>query len=206
MRLRASSFTHTLYRAVRLVGSQQAHWTSRFQLRGFLRLYLERPRQNDHRSCGVRSATGTVPWPSWFKRAVTAHPQFLLYLVIGGSATGIDVAVYAVLTAIADTSPLIANTISVGIAIVYSYLINAFLNFRVRDRLFLRLVSFVVVCVGGYFISTTMIWFLTDVWLLGPLISKVLTLPVVIVFQYCLNKRVTFGVARPAASPDDIIV
>lgn len=154
----------------------------------------------------MRSATGTVPWPLWFKRAVTAHPQFLLYLLIGGIATGIDVAVYAVLTAIADTSPLIANTISVGIAIVYSYLINAFLNFRVRDHLFLRLVSFVVVCMGGFSISTTMIWFLTDVWLLGPLFSKVLTLPVVIVFQFCLNMRVTFGVARPAASPDGSIV
>lgn len=154
----------------------------------------------------MRGATGTVPWPSWIKRAVTAHRQFVLYLVIGGSATGIDVSVYAVLTAIADMSPLIANTISVSIAVVYSYLFNASLNFRVRDHLFLRLLSFVVVCMGGYLVSTMMIWFLTDVWLLGPLISKVFTLPVVIVFQFCLNKRVTFGVARPADSPDNIVI
>lgn len=138
--------------------------------------------------------------PTSRRRALLArHAQLLRYLVIGGGAFVLDLGLFALLMFATDMPPLLANTVSVFASMLFSYLANAFHNFNVRDRMLLRLVSFVAVCGIGYLLSTGLLWIGTDLLALDPTLAKVLTLPPVVLFQFVLNKRITF---RGAVGPD----
>lgn len=124
------------------------------------------------------------------------HAQFLLYAIIGVGALVVDVSVFALLALGGGWHPLLAHTISTPTAAVVSFLANSFVNFKVTDRLLLRFVSFGVVTGIGYLVSTLIIWVCIDVLLLDPLLAKALSLPIVLVLQFTLNKRITFKTSR----------
>lgn len=147
------------------------------------------------------AAPATAPPP--FGRVgalLVAHAQLARYVVIGGTAFLIDIGLFALLAVVAGLPALLANTVSVCISVVFSYLVNAFANFRVRDRMLVRFMSFAVVSGIGFLISTAMLWPLVELLHLDPLLSKVITVPVVVAVQFLLNKRITFGAALAAPS------
>ncbi len=124
------------------------------------------------------------------------HAQFLLYAIIGVGALVIDMSLYAIIALGAGWHPLIAHTISTPAAAIVSFLANSFMNFKVTDRLLLRFVSFGVVTTIGYLVSTLIIAVGISVLTLDPLLAKAISLPVVLVLQFTLNKRITFKSTR----------
>lgn len=131
-------------------------------------------------------------------RLATEHAHLLRYLVIGGGAFVIDVGLFALLEMGAGLNPLIANTISVVTSMVFSFTLNALANFRVKDRLLPRFLSFLVVCGAGYLISSGTLWVLIEFIHLDPTVAKILSLPLVLIVQFVANKRVTFGAVLSA--------
>jgi len=125
-------------------------------------------------------------------RVLAERAHFVRYLVIGGAAFLVDVGLFAALL-FAGLHPLLANTIAVGCSMVFSFAVNALANFKVRDRLLPRFVSFLVVCGFGYLISTLILWLGFAVIGLDPAVAKVISLPFVVAMQYAANKHITFG-------------
>ena len=114
------------------------------------------------------------------------------YAVIGGGAVVIDVTLFWLLGSIVGLPIILANALSIGLAMLYSFTLNARYNFRTSNRLMQRFVSFAGVSGVGYVLSTA---------ILGGLVAsginqtwaKIGTLPFVFVLQFYLNSRLTFA-------------
>jgi putative flippase GtrA len=123
--------------------------------------------------------------------AYERHHNLVKYVLIGASASAIDVALFMILHMGFGTTPLFAHSISVPTAVLFSFVVNARHNFRVSDHLALRLLSFVAVCVVGYVAGYGVI--VAAVWAgASATVGKILSLPVVFAVQYILNSRITF--------------
>lgn len=143
------------------------------------------------------AGTGTEPLftPTGLKRLLQGryrqHHHLVKYLLIGGAASAIDVALFLVLFNLVGTTPLVAHSISVPTSVLFSFATNARHNFRTSDRLALRLVSFATVCAIGYGAGFGVIAAAAGLGL-GENVGKIASLPVVFVIQYVLNSRITF--------------
>lgn len=134
------------------------------------------------------------------RRQLAARADLVRYVLIGGTAFLLDVGLFTVLHLGAAVDPLVANTVAVFVSMLFSFSLNAFANFKVRDRLLTRFVSFVVVCGIGYLLSMGILWLLISVFGIHPVAAKLVSLPVVLVVQFLANKHVTFGSVLFSAS------
>lgn len=123
------------------------------------------------------------------------HEHLLKYFAIGCSASALDVAVFLVLYNVVGTGALIAHSVSVPTAVVFSFLVNARANFRTHDLMALRLLSFAVACGIGYCVGYLVIAGAMSLGI-GANLGKILSLPAVFVTQYALNSRITFRKVR----------
>ena len=129
---------------------------------------------------------------SLLQQYLVQYRTVILYFIIGASASLIDlVGFYVGHTYFGLVSPL-ATTYSVILATVYAFLLNAFFNFKQTDRLFVRLLSYSLVSGIGLLISAFMLYILNVRMGFDGNLIKILSLPVVFVVQYLLNKRITF--------------
>lgn len=123
------------------------------------------------------------------------HKQLIKYVMIGGTASLIDLSLFFVLYNFVHTSEFLAHSISVPTAVVFSFLVNARHNFKTTDHTALRFLSFCIVCTIGYAVGYGVI-LLTQNAIETPAlaanIGKIVSLPVVFVVQFVLNSRITF--------------
>lgn len=122
---------------------------------------------------------------------LSQHQQFLRYLIIGASASALDVILFFLLYNFVGLTELLSQVISVSAAVILSFVTNARHNFKVNDRMALRLTSFVVVCAVGGLLGYFVILGAMSAGL-DANIGKLLSLPVVFITQYVLNSRITF--------------
>jgi putative flippase GtrA len=119
--------------------------------------------------------------------------HFLFYAIIGFSGAGIDYGVYILLLKFLGWNYLWANILSTSIGITNNFILNAFLNFKVRDRLFKRFLSFYGVGLLGLVVAMALLWAQVGLIGISPVIAKLLTIIVVVLLQYNLNKRLSFA-------------
>lgn len=165
------------------------------------------------------AATQAAPPIGGLKAKLIENEQIVKYFLIGASASALDVILFFIIYNMFQTSELVAQSISVPTAVIYSFIINARHNFRTNDYMWLRLFSFCVVALIGYgagygvIIATQQLGqmmgaadiyhglfggevsFENDMKLLGS-IGKILSLPVVFIIQYVLNSKITFRKAQ----------
>lgn len=115
-----------------------------------------------------------------------------LYLLIGGTASAIDVGVFVYLYEIAGFSAIASHSVSIPLSAIFSFTLNAVFNFKKTDLIFLRFISFSVVVFLGYLLGALIIWFVEDVLFLGGTAGKIVSLPFVFFFQFYLNSKVSF--------------
>ena len=118
--------------------------------------------------------------------------KFIAYLFIGGFAVSIDMGIFLFLHELIGIKPLICHSVSVPIAAIFSFSVNAYLNFKKSDFLFYRFVSFSIVVVIGYLLGVLIIFIIDTVLQLGGTIGKLVSLPFVVMLQFYLNSKITF--------------
>ncbi len=126
------------------------------------------------------------------KQFLSQNRQFLLYCVIGMSGTTLDFSIYSVLIKNRLLDYQMANAIGYGSGTLLSFVLNAWFNFRVRDRITQRLLCFFGVALLGWSISAWLLHQLIGNWHLNPYASKLATLMVVMLVQYNLNRWLSF--------------
>ena len=124
-------------------------------------------------------------------RFFDTHQRLIRYILIGATASAIDVILFLVLFNVVQTSAIVAHSISVPVSVLFSFFTNARHNFKVADHTALRLLSFVVVCTIGYAAGYAVIVAVVAFGF-SENIGKIASLPVVFVIQYALNSRITF--------------
>lgn len=120
------------------------------------------------------------------------YRQLIVYCIIGCSGATLDFVVYALLTNVAGMHYQIANFLSVSFGIINNFFWNCYFNFKMKDKILKRLVSFYSVGMFGWALSAGCLWLFVEVMSINVLIAKLGTIFFVTVVQFCLNKFITF--------------
>lgn len=118
--------------------------------------------------------------------------QFILYCFCGGIGVSTDYLVYY-LSVHAGLWYQYANVLGYLCGTGISFCLNRIITFKSRDKIAQRFVIFLGVAAVGFTCSAVMLWVLVAQANLDEKIAKLLTLPVVVVIQFLLNRRITFA-------------
>lgn len=119
--------------------------------------------------------------------------QFLLYCVCGGSGVTTDYILYHILIKQFEVWYQGANVAGYFAGTLISFVLNRTITFKVHDRPGKRLVFFLGTAAIGYGLSAMLLWILVDNMHVDSSLSKLMTLPMVVLLQFMLNKRITFA-------------
>ena len=134
------------------------------------------------------------------KEILRRNRQFILYCVIGASGVTLDFLVYSALLKSGVLQYQAANAVGYASGTLLSFFLNAHFNFRVRDRLAARLLSFCFVAFLGWAASAGTLYLLVNRAGMNKYISKVGALVIVVIVQYNLNRLISFRKTAPLKS------
>jgi putative flippase GtrA len=119
--------------------------------------------------------------------------SFVLYAAIGASGVTLDYGLFLLLFNVVGLHEQIANAISTTAGITNNFALNALLNFRKHDRLLTRFTRFYLVGLAGIALTFVLLQVFSGFLGIDPNIVKAGSLPIVLIFQYTINKKWSFG-------------
>jgi putative flippase GtrA len=126
------------------------------------------------------------------KNLLLQKKQFLLYCIIGASGVTLDFGMYSLLMKTKVLDYQAANAAGYAAGTLLSFILNANINFRVTDKIALRLLSFFSIAFLGWLVSAAILHLLIGGYDFNKYLSKFATLAVVILLQYNLNRMLSF--------------
>lgn len=118
--------------------------------------------------------------------------HLILYGIIGSFCAALDFCLFSTLCYCGFISYLWANLISIHIGIFTSFFLNRSLNFKVKDKVTTRFLSFYMVGLVGLGISEGMLYLMVTKGGWNEIVSKLISIIVVALIQFLLNKYITF--------------
>ncbi len=118
--------------------------------------------------------------------------NFILYAFIGVTGVTIDFLLFTFLVKVLGLYYVISNVISVSFGLVNNFILNRRYNFKVYNKPLQRFLSFYLIGFIGIAISTLLIHVFTEILVIPILISKIMSVIIVVILQYILNKYFTF--------------
>lgn len=118
--------------------------------------------------------------------------HLVLYGIIGSFASGLDFLTYTFLVQFVGLQYLVANCISVLGGISTSFYLNRNYNFKVKDHTKRRFSIFLAVGLSGLLLSNMILYLCIESIGMDKLISKLLSIVLVVFFQFLVNKYLTF--------------
>ena len=132
------------------------------------------------------------------KKIYLRFRNLILYGLIGGFCATLDFCIYSGLCYWDIMPYLLANVISIHIGIFTSFMLNRSLNFKVKDKVTTRFLSFYAVGLVGLGISEGMLYLMVTKGGWNEIVCKLVTIIVVALIQFMLNNYVTFRRASQA--------
>lgn len=123
----------------------------------------------------------------------------MFYAIIGVSGVTLDYLLYAILYKWFGWHYLVASVISTSAGITNNFVWNRLLNFKTKDRLLRRFATFYGIGLIGLAVASALLYVQVEHFNTPPLIAKLSTIVVVLLLQYNLNKRYSFGKIREAS-------
>lgn len=117
--------------------------------------------------------------------------NFIIYGLIGVSAMVVDVAFFLFFYDVFMVPPTIATAMSVSVATVYAFTLNAVFNFKTKDLIKQRFFSYAVVSFFGMVASALIIKILVSLNV-DANTAKIISLPPIVILQYVFNKTFAF--------------
>lgn len=128
--------------------------------------------------------------------------HLILYGIIGSFSSGLDFVIYTILIRSLGIHYLVANCISVLCGISTSFILNRNYNFKVKDHPRRRFSIFLIVGLSGLLLSNIILYICINTFAMGKVISKLLSIVLVVFFQFLVNKYLTF---RPIEEDDKFL-
>jgi putative flippase GtrA len=123
---------------------------------------------------------------------VATGREFTIYVLCGMAAVTTDFLIYVGLLHL-GTGYGVAYFSGYAVGTLLSFALNRSITFRVHDAVLRRLVTFFGVAAIGYVTSFIALYLMIELGGLGEILAKVLSLGVVLVTQFLLNKLITFS-------------
>lgn len=118
--------------------------------------------------------------------------HLILYGIIGSFSSTLDFLIYTLLVQVFGIQYIVSNCISVLGGITTSFILNRNYNFKVKDHAKRRFSIFLTVGLCGLLMSNIILYLCIDVWSMDKLMSKLLSIVLVVLFQFLINKYFTF--------------
>lgn len=125
-------------------------------------------------------------------RLLRKNSLLLKYAIIGGLSASIDFIIFSILSNKLHIDYIIANIISVHCGIICSFILNRQYNFKIKDKTLKRFIAFYFIGILGLGVSTSLLYLLVDISDWNKIVAKLLTIVVVALLQFILNKTITF--------------
>jgi putative flippase GtrA len=131
--------------------------------------------------------------PDRFARLVKELVRPAMYACVGATNTIVDIAIFALLTETKLLPPLYANVISFSGGALNSFVLNTLITFRDRPNgrwAPQRMFRFVLLTCGALAFSQVVLATLLTIF--PSLVAKLLSVPIVFVFNYLLSNFFVF--------------
>ena len=123
---------------------------------------------------------------------IRKYRELIIYCMIGCTGALLDLFVFLILTRRFSIHYQLANFISVSFGIINNFFLNTFINFKIKDKIFLRLACFYAIGMLGCFLSACCLWFFIGHLEINSIVAKIFTIFLVTITQFSLNKLITF--------------
>jgi putative flippase GtrA len=130
--------------------------------------------------------------PSWMVYLITSNINFIKYIIIGVLGFIVDFGIYYLLLHYTVLHYQAANLIAAVSGMTHNYILNYYFNFKVSDRFVARLINYYLIGALGLIVSSACLYLCIDLLHFSKILSKPLVIFIVAVFQFFLNKRITF--------------
>ena len=124
--------------------------------------------------------------------------ESIFYVIIGGIATIAELVSYFLLRNTMDI--YVSNFFAKSIGIIISFLLNSYINFKVHDNLLKRFIFFFGVGYAGLLISNLILHLGIERLSANEIVVKIISVLVAGVFQFLVNKFITFRKNRAKTS------
>lgn len=125
-------------------------------------------------------------------RLLAKYRHFIIYSMIGVTGASLDYLTFLLFTNVFHWNIIFSNILSVTLGVTDSFILNMLFNFKVKDRIFFRAISFYTVGAIGMGLSTLILHIFVTELGFSKTIVKLLSLVVVVIVQYTLNKAISF--------------
>ena len=118
----------------------------------------------------------------------TLFKLLIRYFFIGILAATVELFTFSLF--IKHINYVITNSIAYSFGVLSSFTLNRLFNFKVKDKTLIRFGRFLIVNICGLFLSNFILFYFSGVM---PYIElKILSMPIVIFFQFTMNYFWTF--------------
>lgn len=133
--------------------------------------------------------------------------QLLRYGLFGIVCSATDTLIFWFLTSALDANPLVMNVFSTAVGVSMSFYFNRRYTFKVRDKAGKRYIAFFSIGALGLVVSELIIGYGTHRFPgVEPVFVKLVAVMLVGLFQFFLNRNISFRTAVGAENDDDEIV
>jgi putative flippase GtrA len=129
---------------------------------------------------------------SFYSYLLIKYRQFIIYCFIGICGVFLDIALFIGFQHFCGLHYQFSNVLSSYICICNNYFWNAKYNFKVTNHHLLRLLSFISIGTIGLGISSLCLFIFCEIIGLYSWLAKLITIGIVTVLQFLLNKFFTF--------------
>jgi putative flippase GtrA len=118
--------------------------------------------------------------------------QFIRYLLVGGFSFLLEYGLFYVLWQIFSVHYLLANSIVYGSVSLINFLLNRTWTFNSSGQLKRQLFLYIALVVFNFFASNGLLYSLTGLLLIEPLISKVIVMCLLVSWNFVIYKKVIY--------------
>ena len=118
--------------------------------------------------------------------------KFIKYGLIGLIGLILDMGLFYILHKLLGVNYVLSNIVSSSTAILHNFILNSYFTFRVTDKKLQRFLSFYGIALIGLVFSTLLLALFIDILGIDSMVSKLISIFTVAIFQYFLNKKLTF--------------
>ncbi len=118
--------------------------------------------------------------------------QFFRYVVVGISSFVLEYSIFYLLFRILSVYELVSNTVAITLVFFFNFLMNRIWSFKSKEKLLKQILMY-----GGLFLfnmvmSNLFIFAATEYLEISPLISKVLIMGLIVLWNFVIYKKIIY--------------
>lgn len=127
------------------------------------------------------------------KRVLNKNRLFIGYFIIGGMAAIIDISFLYIFTEFFHIYYIFSAILSFIIAAIFNFSLNKLINFKDKsNQIFKQFFIFFITAAIGILFNILILYLLVEFFHLWYIYSKMIACLIVLLWNYNINKRITF--------------